>query len=299
MPPFPFGRINQIFLRFGIFPYSSLNPMAKTKVLITVKTYPSLSAKYEELVCTAGFLEDGSWIRIYPVPFRKIEFERQYKKYDWVEIDLVKNTSDFRPESYRPYSIDSEIKILDNINTGGNWSKRKEIVLNKVYTNLTELIAEAHNKQICTSLAVFKPSNIKSFKIESAEREWDEIKIAKIRANREQVNMFEFEEDPFEVVDKLPYKFSYLLEDSEGRESKMMIEDWEIGALFWNSLKRAEDDEKVAVEKVKQKYFDDFALTKDIYLYLGTTRNNHYVSRNPFVIIGTFTPKIETQFKLF
>ena len=45
--------------------------MAKTKVLITVKTYPAISKKYEELVCTAGFLEDGAWIRIYPIQFRK------------------------------------------------------------------------------------------------------------------------------------------------------------------------------------------------------------------------------------
>jgi hypothetical protein len=42
--------------------------MTKTKVLIAVKTYPSLSSKYDELVCTAGFLEDGSWIRVYPIP---------------------------------------------------------------------------------------------------------------------------------------------------------------------------------------------------------------------------------------
>jgi hypothetical protein len=28
--------------------------MALTKVLIAVKTYPTLSAKYDELVCTAG-----------------------------------------------------------------------------------------------------------------------------------------------------------------------------------------------------------------------------------------------------
>jgi hypothetical protein len=57
--------------------------MAKTKVLITVKTYPAISSKYDELVCTAGFLEDGSWIRIYPIQFRKKAFEEQYKKYDW------------------------------------------------------------------------------------------------------------------------------------------------------------------------------------------------------------------------
>lgn len=70
--------------------------MAKTKVLITVKTYPAISSKYDELVCTAGFLEDGTWIRIFPIQFRKKSFEEQYKKYDWIEIDLVKNESDFR-----------------------------------------------------------------------------------------------------------------------------------------------------------------------------------------------------------
>jgi len=51
--------------------------MAMTKVLITVKTYPSLSVTYDELVCTAGFKEDGSWVRIYPVQFRKLDYERQ------------------------------------------------------------------------------------------------------------------------------------------------------------------------------------------------------------------------------
>ena len=63
--------------------------MALTKVLIVVKTYPTLSAKYDELVCTAGFREDGTWVRLYPVPFRKKSYNEQYKKYDWVEVDLV------------------------------------------------------------------------------------------------------------------------------------------------------------------------------------------------------------------
>ena len=38
------------------------------KVLLTVTTYPLPSKTYDELVCTAGMLEDGRWIRIYPVP---------------------------------------------------------------------------------------------------------------------------------------------------------------------------------------------------------------------------------------
>ena len=100
--------------------------MAKIKVLISVKTYPTISGKYDELVCTAGFLEDGSMIRIYPIPFRKKSYDQQYKKYDWIELDLVKNKSDFRPESFRPYSFDSEIKILDHLDTKNNWFERKK-----------------------------------------------------------------------------------------------------------------------------------------------------------------------------
>lgn len=85
--------------------------MALTKVLITVKTYPSLSEKYDELVCTAGFLEDGSWIRIYPVPLRKLDYQNRYEKWQWIEIDLIKNISDFHPESYRPSDLDKEISL--------------------------------------------------------------------------------------------------------------------------------------------------------------------------------------------
>ncbi len=33
--------------------------MEKQRVLITVKTYPTLSRKYGETVCTAGVREDG------------------------------------------------------------------------------------------------------------------------------------------------------------------------------------------------------------------------------------------------
>lgn len=273
--------------------------MPLTKGLITVKTYPAISSKYDELVCTAGFREDGTWIRIYPIQFRKKSYDQQYKKYDWIELDLVKNDSDFRPESFRPYSHDSEIKILDHIGTEHNWAERKKIALGKIYYNLTELIAEAQNKNICTSLAVFKPTKILDFTIEDTEREWDKNKIAKLEAERLQFNLFQQPENPFDVVKKLPYKFSYVFEDNQGKKSKLMIEDWEIGQLYWNCLARHEGNESKAVEDVKRKYFDDFAKTKDLHLYLGTSQLHHYVSHNPFMIIGTFHPKFETQATLF
>jgi hypothetical protein len=99
------------------------------KVLITVKTYPTISKKYDELVCTAGVLEDGSWIRIYPMPFRKLDYENQYKKYQWLEAPFEKNESDVRPESYQVTDI-KRLKLLDTVNTNDNWSERRRVVFN-------------------------------------------------------------------------------------------------------------------------------------------------------------------------
>lgn len=276
--------------------------MALTRVLITVKTYPTLSSKYDELVCTAGFLEDGTWIRIYPIPFRKLDYDKRYKKYDWVEIDLVKNKADFRPESYKPKSLDSNFNIVGSINTDNNWQFRKEIVLKNVYTDLTKLIEDSKNRDINISLAVFKPKEIIDFLVEPVDRVWDKKKLDVLKANAQQLKLFENSDNPFEVVQKLPYKFSYRFTDENNRESKLMIEDWEIGALFWNSLKKHEGNEVLACQDVRKKYFDDFAKTKDLFLYLGTTFEFHLKNApNPFVIIGTFHPKLEDtiQIKLF
>ncbi|HOD62469.1 MAG TPA: hypothetical protein PKG96_10270 [Bacilli bacterium] len=273
--------------------------MAKTKVLIAVKTYPTLASKYDELVCTAGFREDGTWVRIYPIPFRKLDYDKQYKKYDWVEIDLVRNKSDFRPESFRPYSIDESISIVGHLNTDNNWLLRKKIVLKNVYTNLDILIADAKDKNKYTSLAVFKPTSIHDFIFEPIEREWDKSKLDKLKAKALQLNLFKNAENPFEVVKKLPYKFSFVFSDDSGKRSTLMIEDWETGQLYWNCLKKHEGNEQKACADVRQKYFDDFSKTKDLYFYLGTTREFHLIAPNPFIIIGTFHPKKDAQLSLF
>ncbi len=273
------------------------------KVLITVKTYPALSTKYGETVCTAGITEEGKWIRIYPLPFRKLDYDKRFNKYDWVELDLQKNTNDFRPESYRPVNFE-EIKDVGKIEADGDtWKDRRKYVLKNVYTNLAKLIKEAKDKNVCTSLAVFKPTKIHKFTYEKTDREWDSKKINFVESEKRQLNLFESENEEdienFEVVDKLPYKFKYEFEDDSGKISNLMIEDWETGMLYWNSLKSCDGDERKACEKVKEKYFDNFVKTKDVYFYLGTTKQHHFTSPNPFVIIGAFYPKPITQPGLF
>lgn len=276
--------------------------MAKKKVLITVATYPLPSRSYDELVCTAGILETGEWIRIYPVPLKFLtglrkDGKMESFKYNWIELDLLKRTDDFRPEGHSPinYSF-KDIEIFGKIDTKNNWAERKKYCTAKVYTNLTELI-EKSKAPTNVSLATFKPSKILDFIIEEEEdKEWkDEWKEL-----RKQGDLFDQDKNPEITIPKLPYKFFYRFEDDAGRVSRLMIEDWEIGALYWNCLKSSEGNVVQALKKVREQYEENFIQNKDIYFFLGTTREWHMRrSKNPFVIIGVFYPKKETQFSLF
>jgi hypothetical protein len=274
--------------------------MTLTRILISVKTYPTLSATYEELVCTAGFKEDGTWVRIYPVPYRKLKYADQYAKWQWIEIDIVRNTKDFRKESYRPTDLDKEIVLLNSISTKNNWASRKEIALKNIYTDMTVLINEAKDEAIGTSLAVLKPKKVIDFIWESCEREWDKKKLDAIIAKQAQGSLFDSAETKriFQVAKKLPYKFSYVFTTDDNKERTLMVEDWELGMLYWNCLKEAKGDEMEACQKVKAKYFDYMVNKCDLHFFLGTTQKFHNVGHNPFIIIGVFYPQKEDRAQL-
>ena len=271
------------------------------RVFITVKTYPTLSKKYDELVCTAGILDDGSWVRIYPLPFRKLDYENRYKKYQWMELPLAKNESDPRPESYRVTDISKVQLVGEPVGTKQGWAERKQIIFgkNEIHSDLTALIARANNNEL--SIAIFKPTELLEFVVEKTEREWDQNSLKSLKAKANQLSLFQTEDDvkkEFLIVDKLPYKFSYRFKDSTGKESTLMIEDWEIGSLYWNCLNHSEGNEDEAINLVRRKYLEEFS-SKEIFLFLGTTRQFHGWAKNPFVIIGVFYPPASQQDSLF
>ena len=76
----------------------------KTKVLIAVMTYPHPSESHQELVCTSGITEAGEWVRLYPIDYRYRPKNQQFRKYQWIEIELAGHGAgnDDRRESRRP-----------------------------------------------------------------------------------------------------------------------------------------------------------------------------------------------------
>ena len=113
----------------------------RERIHITVKTYPTLSLSYGETVCTAGVREDGSWVRLYPVPFRRLDQEGRYKKYDWIECDIIRRTDDFRSESHSPTNF-AQLRPVGHMGTENLWRERREFVTGKcdVFDDMDELI---------------------------------------------------------------------------------------------------------------------------------------------------------------
>ncbi len=274
--------------------------MPRKKILITVTAYPLPSRSYDELVCTAGIDENGNWIRVYPVPLKFLKGLRDDNnmksfKYNWIEINLKKRDDDFRPESYSPVKYDfSDVNVLNKVGTAKAWRERKELCLQNVFTNMKKLISDSkapHNK----SLAVFKPTEVLDFTHVNDSRNWKD-EWNKIR---NQGDLFGADE-PEKIIRKIPYKFYYKFKDDDGNISKLMVEDWELGALYWNCLIDAKNDEVETLRKVRQKFFDELAKKKDLYLFLGTTKQWHQRrASNPFVIVGVFYPPNDAQIGLF
>ena len=273
--------------------------MGKERILVTVKTYPTLSTKYGETVCTAGVREDGSWVRLYPVPFRRLNEQEQYRKYDWLECQLSRHPSDPRPESFRPVDH-AELQPVDHIGTADKWSERRRILLERarVYDRLEEVIAAAKANEM--SLCVFKPSEVMDLTWEVDDREWDKKKLQAMRAIQGQYSLLDDNSwrKTFRIIPKLPYSFSYRFVDATGRQSKLQILDWEIGALYRNCLRSARGDESVALAKVREKYFDTFLQT-DLHFFLGTTQQWHSVAPNPWVIVGVLPIPHDNRLRLF
>jgi hypothetical protein len=266
-----------------------LPPMLpKARVLISVKTYPTPSTKYDELVCNAGFLEDGRWIRIYPVRYRALPYSQQYKKYEWIEVDLVRAPRDFRQESYSPrLGVDETIRTVGEIKSGKDrdWAERKRYALQEVFTSMDELITLAKTPGIWKSLATVKPREMINLEIEpQKELDW----TPEFYAQLTQQKLFEAS-NTLQVVRKLPYKYYYNFVTDDGRRRRMMIADWEIGALYWKCLARAQGDQVAANEMVREKYQNKF-FERDLYLFVGTTKEYHKIAENPFMIIGVFYP---------
>lgn len=232
----------------------SKTPYERHDVLIWTKTYPELSNRYLETVCSAGVLEDGSPVRLYPIPYRYLE--NQFRKYQWICAEITPNPGDPRPESYK---VNCEsIQCKDVVPpTRDEWGKRAEIIFKKndwQFASVDDLLER--QREAGTSLGVVVPSRINGITIatrgeedaKSFAEKMDRLR-KQVNADRQQLDLFESSIPPqmknLEFL-KSRTKVSWNCASTTCTGHDMQILDWEIA-----ELQRREGDVK-ALRKLEQ-----------------------------------------------
>ncbi|MEX2176437.1 MAG: hypothetical protein WD872_18885 [Pirellulaceae bacterium] len=254
----------------------------KTKVLITVMTYPHPSRGYQELVCTAGVTESLEWVRLYPVDYRYRPTHQRFKKYQWIEVELSATGAgnDRRKESRRP-ELDSIQLIGEPLSTKHEWQERRRIIDSMPHSTLNQWKAGYERDK--TSLGIVRPAQVLDMEIREAEEpdwkpEWKRL--------FQQQTLFGPSQKPLR---KLPYSFHYVFqcEDSD-KPHTAMCEDWELGALFLKESARLGSDE-AAAESVRSKFLTELCgPKKNTRFFMGT-----HFPYNVWLVLGVFWPPKE------
>ena len=256
------------------------------RVLILCKTYPSPSARYVETSCVAGISEVGELMRLYPVPFRLIQDERQFRKWQWIGARLFKSNTDSRPESYKIY-VDTISCDPDILFTKDNWQERRKWVEKLPIFDSFEAI-EARRLKSGQSLALLRPKRILGLEIEeSVKPDWTEEEKQKLLQLQAQTELFQEDEEAkqLRLLKKIPHDFYYRYE-AEGSggviEHRHKLVDWEVGALYWNCRRSYGTNWE---SKFRQKL--EFELTgKDLILMLG----NMHRFQNQWLAVSLIYP---------
>lgn len=208
-----------------------------TRVLILCKTYPSPSGRHVETSCVAGMEETGRLIRLFPVPFRLVSDEQQFKKWQWITVRVEKAKNDHRPESHKVF-VDTIVCEGDPLPTKNDWhARRTELAKLTVHTDLAYI--EATRAAGGPTLTMLRPSKIVALDITPSKNpDWTPEEREKLVQDLRQEGLFE-EADAKTVrtLRKVPYDFHYRYEcvvDGEVAAYRHKIADWEAGALYWN-----------------------------------------------------------------
>jgi hypothetical protein len=250
-------------------------------LLILAKTYPYPSSRHRETTCVAAMNRDGALRRVFPVPFRLLEGEQQFQKWEWIRAQVKLPGNDRRPESRR-VDIDTILRLNERVGTERGWEARKRLVEPHILDNFDTL--EQRRQTTGETLGFYRPSRLLGLDVTAVrETEWTKAEVLKLL----QEGLFDSEEvksrPPLEKLGHdFHYRYECILPDGTVKEHRHKIIDWEAGQLYRRCRREYNHDWELAFRK---KYETEFA-TKDLIFMMGT------IHRFPdqWLIIGVLYP---------
>lgn len=230
---------------------------------------------------------DGRLIRLFPVPFRLVENDQQFKKWQWITARVRRAQDDARPESHR-ISVDTIEVEGEPLPTRDHWMARREVIQDvPVFDSFDAL--EASRQVNGTTLGLVRPSRLLGFEIEAVgSPDWTEDELTKLLQEQQQGSLFDLEEDQrtLKTLKKLPYHFHYRYEcqTSEGLKAyKHKLVDWEVGALYWKVSRRSDWQ-----EAMRHKFINQFR-ERDVTFLMGTI---HRFPKQWLIVSVLYPPKL-------
>jgi hypothetical protein len=236
-----------------------------------------------EASCTAGITDKGEWLRLFPVPYRWLDPDKRFTKYQWIDVDVKRSRNDARPESYRLTNSDA-IRIASRpLSSASNWRARKEAVAPLLRRSLC-CIQRERDENGHPTLGLFRPKSIDRFRIAPTESAWSEEQLRMLS----QTDLFPSNR-PGRPLEKIPFNFLYDFHcgDAGCKGHTMHCTDWEIGAA-WRKWKNTYGDNWET--KFRETFETKMIEHNDTHFFVGTM----HAMPSRWILVGLFYPPRQT-----
>jgi len=255
--------------------------------LVTVKAYPAISRKSGESVCVAGVRLDTprpEWVRLFPVGFRALPADQQFKKYQVVSLRAKHGNSDRRQESFQPDL--SSLQLGSTVDADhGSWRRRWQVVEEIAGETTSCALADAAKAdgQDAPSLGLVKPVDVTDLVVRENPdyKPGGQVEI--------DVDLFGTER---EVLEKTPFivSYRYRCEARACRGHEQSIVDWESGQLARRNLQTHTPDDAKALHRAR--FLDEMCSSRrDTYFFVG----NQHQHPQSFLVLGVFWPPVGSR----
>jgi hypothetical protein len=258
-------------------------------LLILTKTYPAPSRTHREISCVAAINQKGEMRRLFPIPFRLLDGELQFKRWEWVKASITKASDDHRPESFK-VDIDS-IERIQRIGTDQGWAERMQWIAPHFLPNFDDL--EARRQHTGQTLGFIRPIDFTLIIEPSDAPDWSSEERAKLI----QDGLF----DSMEIRTRFPLKkvpfnfcYSYVSQTpSQQPRFKHKLTDWEVDALYWNCQRDYGQNWDIYF---RLRLEADFSQNKEVAFLMGTMHR----FPDQWLIVGlVYPPKLVARQQAF
>lgn len=233
-------------------------------VLVNCKTYPAVSKKYIETVCTGGISRDGNFIRLYPIPFRFLDEKEQYDRWDVVRVRVYRDTKDQRPESWH-LKTGTPINIVESVQSE---KARWDWMCRGVFDS-TEAMEQAGRTN---GLVLIEPEELYW---EPESKKWSPNQMQVLT----QGNLFHSEQLMQSLSERVPWQFKLrFVEKFTGRKFDQKVLAWSYYQGYRRQFRELGDEQK-ALAAVRARVYQSIMNTdRSVYAIFGThSRFGHWM----------------------